>query len=170
MVSPGNRGGPWDIGKLKEPPAYRWGQIERLPEYDLKELADVVRAISLAASLPEVEATKIGVMGTYADSRIRGGKPLPTIRGTGEEEDGTVWFEFETSSGFRWAELIYAADEAPSPASVWERLPAVVRSDENRRAACRLPAGAKTYFFTLEDEEGNTVSTEVRETKRRTDQ
>ncbi len=388
MVGAGKGSGPWEIDRLREPPAYSWGRTEHLPEYDLKELyyegesyrgrktrvfayyaapreaerplpsivlvhggagkafpewagqwaargyaaiamdlfgngpdgarledggpeqndetlfwglseesvremwsyhavAGVVRAISLAASLPEVDASKIGVMGiswggyvsgivtgldsrpayamlvyaagyfregscwmdrlsrlgenerrlwdeafdvgayigrsstptlwatgtndecfhlscwrktveaaqgdktlrlikdwehnyavpwetreflAYADSRVRGGKPLPAILGIGEERDGTVRFEYATLTGVRKAELIYTADGKTSPSSRWERTPAEVWENGGNRVTCRLPAEAATYFFTLEDEEGNTVSTEVRDTAARTEQ
>lgn len=96
----------------------------------------------------------------YADSQVRGGRPLPTVRDISEDGDGWVWAEYGASDRVRSAELLYTADTGRSPDRVWVAGSAVVDSGA-RRVAGRIPNVAAQFYFSLEDEEGNRISSEV---------
>ncbi|MCQ6562140.1 alpha/beta hydrolase family protein [Paenibacillus mendelii] len=95
----------------------------------------------------------------YADSHVNGGRSLPRIRSTGEDQM-TAWAEFEKGERIRKATFLHTADNGSSPSRRWEETPA-----ELDPASClvssRIPADTTMYCFNLEDEFGHIISTDL---------
>ena len=99
-------------------------------------------------------ATEIGL---FVDSILRAGPPLPKI-GRALRDGRTIQAQVETQVPVREAALHYTVDEGPWQDRHWKTIPADVRND---RVQSTLPVAARlTYFLTLTDTRGATVSTE----------
>lgn len=95
----------------------------------------------------------------FADSILKGGKPLPRITGQGREGE-TVWASFATQVEITRAELNYTLDDGRWQDRRWEATPARL-SDSKITAS--LPAGTRVYYLNLFDHRGCVVSTEHEE-------
>lgn len=102
---------------------------------------------------------------TYADSQVRTSRLLPEIRDVDEDSDGMVWAAYGASDCIRSVELLYTADTGRSPNRVWTTSSAVVYP-ETCRVAGSVPNEAVMYYLSIEDEEGNIISSDVQERSR----
>lgn len=92
----------------------------------------------------------------YADSILRGGKPLPTVTASGQD-GARAWVRFDSQMPISGVDLVYTSDLAGWPAREWNTLSAFL-SPEGGRAEAELPAGTTVWFFNVRDERGCVVS------------
>ncbi|MBP1988475.1 alpha/beta hydrolase family protein [Paenibacillus eucommiae] len=96
---------------------------------------------------------------TYADSRARGGTPLAAITAL-RIADNEAGASYSSSSQIKRVNFVYSSDTASWPDRLWHEQEA--KHDANRRAfSSHLPPGVTAYFFTLEDDRGNVVSSDL---------
>lgn len=93
----------------------------------------------------------------FADSCCRNGVPLMRITGQGRRGD-TAWAETDGTGRIARAELAYTCDGGIWREREWKTIPAEVT--DGRKAAARLPDGARVYYFNLIDQDGLIVSSE----------
>jgi len=92
----------------------------------------------------------------FANSILRGGKPLAMITGQGREGN-EVWATFETDVPIVKAELNHTRDTGKWPDRKWMATEAQV---EAGRITATLPEGATVHYLNLIDERDLVVSTE----------
>lgn len=95
----------------------------------------------------------------FADSILKGGRPLAKITGQGREGRG-VWATFDSAVAVTKAELCFTRDIGPWQKRNWETLPATLTGS---RVSAELPEGVTVYYFNLFDEREAVVSTEHEE-------
>jgi len=101
-------------------------------------------------------------IGLFADQVLRGGTPLPEVGPTRVKGNG-VEVTYASATRIVSAGLHYTADTVTWDQRKWESRPAEVA--ESRVRATVPPARPITFFLTLTDSRGTTVSTEHRELK-----
>lgn len=130
------------------PPA--WQASHRLVPPELRTLV-------LLPALPHNQQTgsTLREVGVFADSVVRGGRPLPRITSALREDRLlTVRCHGQVES----AELWWTGDAGPWPERNWRSLPAEVRPDA---ITVHIPAEATFAFLNLKDDRGCTVSTDI---------
>ena len=96
----------------------------------------------------------------FADSLLKGGPPLPRVRGWGRD-GATVWATYESMVPVVKAELMVTKDVGRWQDRHWEALPAVL--EPGGRVTAVLPEGAAVWYINIEDNRGCVVSTEHEE-------
>lgn len=92
----------------------------------------------------------------FADSVVRGHKPLARVIGQGNA-GGAAWVRYQSESPLKRAELNFTRDMGRWQDRKWETLPATISGD---RASVAVPANATAYYFNLIDNRDLTVSSE----------
>lgn len=92
----------------------------------------------------------------FADSILRGGEKLTSIRQTGRE-GAMVWAAYDSKAPLAKAELNYTKDEGRWQDRKWASIPANLAEG---KAVSSLPEGTRVYYFNLFDGHGCVVSTE----------
>jgi dienelactone hydrolase len=95
----------------------------------------------------------------FADSILRGGKPLARITGSGRES-AEAWATYASEVPVLKAELNLTRDAGRWQDRRWE---AVDAACADGRVSARVPEDTRVYFFNLLDERGCVVSTEHEE-------
>jgi dienelactone hydrolase len=95
----------------------------------------------------------------FADSLLKGGRPLAKITGQGRE-GRQVWATFDSAVAVTKAELCFTKDIGPWQKRNWETLPATLTGS---RVSAELPDGVTVYYLNLFDEREAVVSTEHEE-------
>lgn len=93
----------------------------------------------------------------FADSILKGGKPLARITGQGHEDD-LVWATWEGSAPIVRAEINVTSDTGNWPDRQWRAIPA--RLQEGGRVEAELPEDTDVFYLNLFDERGCVISTE----------
>jgi len=99
----------------------------------------------------------------YADSFLRGAKPLAKITSQ-ERKEKSVTVAFSSQTPITKAELNFTKDTGKWQQRKWETVPATVDAAANK-ATATLPEGATVYYVNLIDERGMYVSSEHEEIK-----
>ncbi len=93
----------------------------------------------------------------FADSILKGGRPLAEITAQGRE-GATVWLGFHTEVPVAHAELNFTRDTGRWQDREWQAVPAAV--DTAGRITAALPPGVTVYYLNLVDERSLVVSSE----------
>jgi dienelactone hydrolase len=94
----------------------------------------------------------------YADSFLKGGKPLAVVGPIETSLDGIASVSFEKGVPIVKAELNYTADLGNGPERLWETVPATLTSE--RTAEAPIPPQARAFFINITDERGLITSSE----------
>lgn len=132
-----------------------------LDSYQLSyRLVKAPRTISITIEMPHGhywDQTPIVV--TFADSVLRGAKPLPRMGITRIIGSDAV-AQYEADETPEHAELIYSTDGGAWEPRKWHTAPATIDADSHEVSA-KLPNGKPiTFFFNTRDSRGFTVSSE----------
>jgi len=90
----------------------------------------------------------------FADSILKGGKPLPVMRDQGKEGN-LAWTRYSSAEPIQSAQVIYTIDSGPWLTRNWQQAPARI---EAGRVSAPLPHGVTAYYFTLKDGRGAMTS------------
>lgn len=115
------------------------------------------RTLALLPNLPHNQQTASALkeVGVFADSIVRGGRPLPRFTSFVLEGGGfTARFEGRVER----AEIVWTKDTGPWPKRKWQVQPVPVGSDT---ITANIPPEADFVFLNLIDEGGCTVSSEM---------
>jgi dienelactone hydrolase len=97
-------------------------------------------------------------IGLFIDSHCRGGVPLP-VMGKPLEKKGAFVVECKSSMPLQKAQLHFTSEEGPRSARTWISLDATL--DGKVITAPKPPPEANTWFFSVTDDRGAMVSSEV---------
>ncbi|GAA3413269.1 alpha/beta hydrolase family protein [Paenibacillus hodogayensis] len=97
----------------------------------------------------------------FADSIVRGGKPLLRL-GEPSEKDGAAFVDYSSAEGNEplHAELYYTANCDNWQLCEWATADCTLNRSDNR-VSIRLPQDAKAFFINVRDSRGHTSSTPV---------
>jgi len=94
----------------------------------------------------------------FAESLLRGGKPLARITAQGVE-NGQAWAAYKSEVPVVKAELCFTKDQGPWPERKWDAVPAAVDAASGK-ASAPLPLGVRVCYLNLIDQRGLVVSSE----------
>lgn len=97
-------------------------------------------------------------IGQFIDSKCQNGVPLP-VPGIPVINDGQVTVAIESQTKLSAAQLHYTTDDGPRVDRDWQTVPAMIEGNTITVAA--PPETANSWFLTMTDETGATVSTTV---------
>ena len=92
----------------------------------------------------------------FADSIVKGGKPLATISGQGLD-NRMAWIKYSSAVPIQSATLVYTKDGGNWVKRQWLQIPATI---DGERASAILPEGVSAYYFNIQDNLGCTVSSQ----------
>jgi cephalosporin-C deacetylase-like acetyl esterase len=128
-----------------------WQKTYRLPK---TPVTLALRVRMRHAHAPVGDPKEITV---FADSILKGGKPLPKITGQGQSKD-EVWATYESMVPVVKAELNYTKDSGPWRKRKWNKAKATLDSG-GKRVSAKLPAGVKACYLNIYDKRNCLVST-----------
>jgi len=96
---------------------------------------------------------------SYADAFVKGGAPLLRVTATGES-DAEAWAIYAGTRAVKGGDLLYTVDTGDYVSRSWHVVSADL-DEAGRKVSSNVPNDATAYCFTIEDESGQFISSDL---------